>query len=193
MLVPVRTVAPAVDVVSLNEAKAHLRVEHTAEDTLITAMVAAATQHLDGWSGVLGRCLVTQTWRQAYSGFPAGSTLRLPLPDVQSVTLSYTDPAGAPQTVSAADYPLVNDVCGGAVVLASGASWPSAADRPDAVSATFVAGYGNAAAVPAPIKAAILLHVGTLYENRKSVTDDAMAVLPLAYDALIAPYRKVGV
>lgn len=193
MLVPVRTVAPAADVVSLAEAKAHLRVEHTAEDTLITAMVAAATQHLDGWSGVLGRCLVTQTWRQAYSGFPAGSTLRLPLPDVQSVTLSYTDPAGAPQTVSAADYHLVNDVCGGAVVLASGASWPSAADRPDAVSATFVAGYGNAAAVPAPIKAAILLHVGTLYENRKSVTDDAMAVLPLAYDALIAPYRKVGV
>lgn len=193
MLVPVRTVAPAADVVSLAEAKAHLRVEHTAEDSLITALIAAATQHLDGWSGVLGRCLVTQTWRQSFDGFPVAGVLRLPFPDVQSVVVTYTDAAGDPQTVDSANYHLVNAVCGAFVALASGAAWPSSATQPDAVGVTFVAGYGNAAAVPAPIKAAVLLHVGNLYENRSAVDDGALAPLPLAYDALIAPYRRMGV
>lgn len=192
MLAPVRTVAPAADVVSLSEAKAHLRVEHTADDTLITGVIAAATQHLDGWAGVLGRCLVTQTWRQSFDDFPAAGLVRLPFPDVQSVTVTYIDADSAEQTLSAAGYHLINDACGGAVVLADGASWPSVATRPDAVSVTFVAGYGVASAVPAPLKAAVLLHVGTLYEHRDAVADGALTVLPLAYDALIAPYRRIG-
>jgi len=193
MLVPVRTVAPAADVVSLTEAKAHLKVEHTTDDTLIAGLIAAATQHLDGWSGALGRCLVTQTWRQSFDAFQACGTIRLALPDVQSVVVAYTDTAGDPQTLDAANYHLINDVYGAAVVLASGATWPASAERPDAVSVTFVAGYGLAAAVPAPIKAAILLHVGNLYENRSAVDDDSLAPLPMAYDALIGPYRRVGV
>ena len=46
------------------------------------------------------------------------------------------------------------------------------------VTVVYHAGYESAAVVPAAIKAAILAHVGTLYENRESIADKSMAVVP---------------
>lgn len=44
--------------------------------------------------------------------------------------------------------------------------------------------------VPAPIKAAILLMLGTLYENRETIVIGQSAVtLPWAAEALLAPFR----
>jgi hypothetical protein len=52
---------------------------------------------------------------------------------------------------------------------------------------TFTTGYGAAAEVPWSIKAAILLHVGTLYEYRETMAENAKPTG--AYEALIAPHR----
>jgi hypothetical protein len=49
---------PNKSVLTHDEAKAHLRVD----DTLITALIAAATARLDGRDGILGRCLRSETW-----------------------------------------------------------------------------------------------------------------------------------
>lgn len=185
-IAPVRTVAPVGAPVTLAEAKAHLRVTDTNEDTLIGAMIDAAVSHLDGWSGILGRCMAAQTWRQDIADFP--SVFRLPFPDVQSVTIAYTDPAGVDQTVSSADYHLVNAPGAGHIVLASAASWPSVYDKPNAVRATMVCGF---ATVPPALKMAILLHVAAMFENRSS--ESPVALMPFAYDALVAPFRVVGV
>jgi uncharacterized phiE125 gp8 family phage protein len=68
---PIRTVAPASTPVSLSEAKAHLRVTSSAEDAVIQMYLDAAVSYLDGWAGVLGRCMVTQTWAQTFSDFPS--------------------------------------------------------------------------------------------------------------------------
>lgn len=51
------------------------------------------------------------------------------------------------------------------------------------------AGYADGQ-VPAPIRHAILLLVGHLYENRMAVTAaTAMGAMPLGVDALLSPYR----
>ncbi len=63
-----RTVAPAVTVVSSSEAKAHLRVEHTADDTYIAGLIAAAEATIDGPHGI-GVAMVTQTWAMTFDGF----------------------------------------------------------------------------------------------------------------------------
>lgn len=55
------------------------------------------------------------------------------------------------------------------------------------------AGYA-ADAVPAPIRHAILLMVGHLYENRMAVTAAThMGAMPLGVDALLSPYRVWGI
>jgi uncharacterized phiE125 gp8 family phage protein len=194
MFTPVRTVDPSDTPVSLTEAKAHLRVDFDDDDDLITALIAAATDYVDGWSGVLGRALVTQTWRQDYNCFHP--CLRLPLAPAASITsVTYLDPNGDTQTVDEANYALWADGAGPLVYFVTGFAVPATSIEGKAVSVTYVAGYGDADAVPGPIKAALLLLIGQWYENREAavVASGTAQALPFAVDALLAPYRRVGV
>lgn len=193
MLKPVQTAPPGTNPVSLAEAKAHVRFEEADDDTLITALIGAATTHLDGWSGVLGLALMPQNWRQDYACF--ASRMSLPFGPVQSITsIQYFDFDGVLQTVPDTDYILYEDSLSPYVCLAPGASWPgSLQTRANAVQVLFVAGYADAAAVPLPIKQAILLLVGHWYENREAVNiGNITSELPLAVASLIAPYRRIG-
>ncbi len=54
----------------------------------------------------------------------------------------------------------------------------------------FTAGYGTPADVPAPLRAAILLHVAELYENRERAMVGVSYTPTGAYEALINPYRR---
>lgn len=188
-LAPVRTSAPASNPVTLDEAKIHCRVDHTDEDDLITALIEAATSHLDGWTGILGRAIITQSWRQDFPRF--GCNLRLPLQPVASITsVTYYDGDNTQQTLATSVYELLKDGGGAYVALKPDQSWPGTKSRAAAVSVTFVAGEATA---PGAIKAAILLMVGHLYTNREAVSEGSFEALPLAVDALLAPYRRVGV
>lgn len=193
-LTPVRTVAPAETPVSLAEAKAHLRVEQGDDDTLIGALIDAATERLDGWSGILGRCMVTQTWRFDFAEFSSCGYLRLPMGKVQSLAVSYRDEDGEAQTFSSGLYRVTADALGPVVALNDGEAWPPTATRPDAVSVTAVLGYGNAEAIPAPLKAAILLMVGDLWRFTETATVGSVTEVPMSMTVsnLIAPYRAVG-
>ena len=188
MLAPVRTVAPASTPVTLAEAKSHLRELSDDFDTLITAQIEAATAHLDGYTGLLGRALVTQTWRQDFCSF--GPRVRLPIGPAATITsVTYYDGENEQQTLETSVYGLFSDAIGPYLARKPDQAWPSVYNRDDAVSVTYVAG-AQAADVPAPIKAAILLLVGHFFENRSAVSPDNLNEVPMAVDALIAPYRK---
>lgn len=197
---PVLVTAPAELPVSVAECKAHVRVPsaQTHDDTYIAANLAAAVQRLDGHAGILGRCLVTQTWKQTFDGWPASGILRLPFPnvDADSVVLTYLDTLADEQVVPDTQYEVIEDALGVYLRLRDAFTSPSLEDdRAAPVWVEFDAGYGDAADVPAPIKAAILLMVGDLYENREdTVVGTSLDVRPLprGVDALLAPYRRVG-
>ncbi|MFN3549623.1 MAG: head-tail connector protein [Mesorhizobium sp.] len=181
--------------VSLTEVKAHCRVDGTDSDAVLTALLNAAVDHLDGYSGILGRCMVEQSWRVDLADWPAGGLIRLPFPDVSAITsIKYYDEDNAEQTVDGADYQRVQDVLGSVVRLVDNFDAPAVYDdRLDAVHVTFVAGFGNAAAVPAPLKVAIMLLVSHWFEHREASVVGGIAELPFAVSALVAPYRRVGV
>lgn len=185
----VQTIPPAETPVSLAEAKLYLGVDFSEHDAMITTIINAATGELDGKDGVLGRTLVTQTWRADYDQFPADDEyLRLPLFPVQSVTtLAYWDVDDADQVFT--DYDLLMDSEGAYLRLATDAAWPSSYVRSDAVRVTFVAGYGAAAAVPAQLKQAVLLRVGDLYQNREATVDNTVEINP-THRSLIMPYWR---
>ncbi|WP_157014892.1 head-tail connector protein [Mesorhizobium xinjiangense] len=199
---PVRVAPPAEPVVTLAEAKAHLRVNAEGEgsllpnedDSLITGLIAAATEHLDGWAGILGRCLVNQDWRIDLPAWPA-TCIALPFSDVSSVTVNYFDQDDVEQTLSSSEYELAASATGTVVRFKKTFSRPALNDdRADAVQVTMTAGYGAAADVPQPIKQAILLLVGAWYENREETVIGTIASpLPdsVAVNALITPYRRV--
>lgn len=191
MLAPVLITAATSTPISVEEAKAHLRVDGTGEDDLITIYVAAATAYLDGYSGVLGRALVTQTWRQDYDCFT--DKLRLPLPPVASVTsVTYYDTLNASTTLATSVYALQIDAAGPHIALKPGQVFPGSYTRTDAVSVTYVTGTA-AADVPAPIRAALLLMVGDLYANRETAQVGSVASripMSMTVAALIEPYRR---
>jgi uncharacterized phiE125 gp8 family phage protein len=194
---PVLITPPEILPVSVAEMKLHLRIEPsvTVEDELVTALTAAATSHLVGWTGLLGRCLVEQLWRQDYAS--VGGRMCLPLGPVIEVI----EVAGADGTLDAGDYSLITDGGGRSFVeLASGVSVSGA------VSVTYRAGYPTVPAeagppevparstVPEDIKAAIKLFVGAWYENREeSIIGTIGAQLPetVATSAILAKYRRI--
>ena len=191
MLRPVRTAAPAV-LLDVADAVRHCRVDGSDSDTVatITALCLAATDHLDGYAGILGRALVTQTWTQAFDAF--GCKLRLPLDPVSSATVAYYDASNVSQTLATSVYQLLTDELGPFITLKPDQDWPSTYDREDAVTVTFVCGYGAASAVPQAIKHAALLLVSHWNENREAAASDAPTELPLAVDRLLSPYRRIG-
>ena len=193
MLAPVRTVAPVEPLLPLADAKAHLRVDHADEDELISGLIAAAEAHLDGYSGILGRALITQTWAVEFPTF--ASRLDLPLGPLQSATIQYYDSTNVLQTLSTSVYAVLTDGLGPYVSLKYNQQWPQTYTRDDAVKVTWVAGYGSApASVPAAIRSAMLLLVSHWYDNRSPVSvGESVAELPFTVAALLAPYRRVGV
>lgn len=180
---------PATEPVSLAEAKLHLKAETSADDTLISALIVAARQHIEVQ---LRRSLVTQTWRATFDGFPRASEgFRLLKGPVQSVTsVAYVDDAGVTRTLAGSVYAPPNyDDAVPVLALAPDQSWPSYRRQQGAVTVTYVAGYGSAAAVPQAIKQAILFLVGHWYAFREAViVGEAPAALPLGVEALIADF-----
>jgi uncharacterized phiE125 gp8 family phage protein len=187
---PVLVTAPATLPVALADMKAHLRVDHDDENDLITAYTTAATAYLDGWGGILGRCIIGQQWSVTLSEMPRDGRISLPLPDVSAVTVEYIAD-GTTATLSAATYRLQEDAGGSWIEQVEAASWPLTDARADAVTITMTAAM-PAADLPR-VKTAIKLLVGHWYENREAVTVGQPASdVPMAFDALVAPMRRVA-
>lgn len=176
--------APATEPVTLTEAKAHLRVDGTDDDTLITSLIVAARESCEHETR---RAFVTQTWRLTLDAFP--SVIRLPRPALIGVSgITYVDPDGGTQTLATNQYTVITDRLPGEIRPAYDVDWPNIRAVENAVSVTYTAGYGNAAAVPSAIKAAILLTIGDLYANRETSIVGTIRTENPAAAMLLGPY-----
>lgn len=159
--------APTSEPISLTEAKSHLRIDTTDDDTLITSLIVAAREYAQGFQN---RAFVTQTYELWLDAWP--EYIQIPRPPLQSITsIKYYGTDNIEYTMAPADYFADSKSEPGRVVLAYGKSWPSTTLRPaNGIVVTFVAGYGAAASVPQQVKQAMLLLVSWWYENREAAT-----------------------
>lgn len=179
---------PSSEPITLAEAKAHLRVEHSDEDALIASLLSAAREQVETDTR---RTLMTTTRKLTLDGFPANNApLLLSQPPLQSVTsIRYLDTDGTWQTLSAETYTVTTGEDLGRVGLVSGEVWPDVQDQIGAVEVTYVCGYASRSLVPSVLKAMVLLLLGHWYEHREAAADRPASEIPLGYERLVHSQR----
>lgn len=179
---------PAVEPVSLAEAKVHLRYDSSDQDDYLTTLIQVARETIERWEW---RAHITQTWLLKLDGFPSGGTspIYLPRPPVQSITsIAYVDADGDSQTWAAANYQVDTAREPGRVLPVYGKVWPTTQPQTTpAVTVTYVAGYGDAASdVPEQTKHAIKLMLAHVWRNPELVVmGTIVTAIPMAVDALL--------
>lgn len=189
----IRTAAPAIEAVSLADAKLHLNVIDDAQDALITIYIKAARRYVEAYCG---RSLITQEWQLTLDAFP--HVIELERGPVQSVdSIIYIDMAGATQTITTPARPeYAIDRTGPLYRITPGFGrvWPNTIQDIGVVQVNYTAGYGlTAAYVPEEIIQWMLVRINTAFENREEVAvlqRGTLAALPYV-DYLLDEYRTV--
>jgi uncharacterized phiE125 gp8 family phage protein len=184
----VLTSAPALEPVTVAEAKAHLRIDAGDEDTLIASLILTSRLHLET---ALSLALITQSWRLLLDRWPLTKDLEMPLRPLQSIEEVRVLPADGAATVIDADKYLADTVSVPPRLVRTGVIWPQPGKAANGVEIDFTAGYGAApSAVPAPLRQAVLLLIAHWYENREPIAvGSAEMVVPGPVSELIEPFR----
>ena len=198
---------PAIEPITLADAKQHLRIDVSDDDALITMLIAAARQYAEQLTRT---SFITQQWSLVMDAFPGPSLMGAPagvpfsLPGhavllehgpVQSIdSITYLDMSSTLQTFASTNY--VADLTGllTRITPKFGQIWPITLPQIGSVTVNFTAGYGATVdKVPAGLVQWMKLRIGTLYENREEVvTGRGINVTPMPFiDGLLDPYRLV--
>lgn len=179
----VRTVEPTEDPIDLDylRNKVLRALNGTYEDDHLQALIDAAE---DAYEDFTGKALMLQTRQMILDRFP-WDYIELQWPPFVNVdSFTYVDADGVTQTLDGS--PAVYRIAASGQFAKArlyppyGGVWPTTQETPDAVTVTYTAGYANADAVPAIIKAGIGLFVNEMYEQRRlSVVGTSIVEAPL--------------
>lgn len=187
---------PSVEPVGLDEALLHLRLYRYGsppahpEESLVESLVRSARESAENY--INGRIA---EWELELRLPRFCTAIKLPDAPVQSVdAVTYIDRDGQTQTVDQALYELAGSPESPIVRPVYGESWPDdVRTQDDAVRIRYTAGYhiGSPDTVPEPIRSAIKLLVGHLFENREqSVIGTIVSELPMGVLFMLQPYRR---
>lgn len=178
---------PETEPLTLAEAKAFLRVEHTADDELISSLIKAARAEVET---ATRRALILQGYRIVLDAWPARDRIPSPVSPLRSLTAgrvraandSATDLNLAAFTLDTVSAPGVIHFDRGLVI--------EPGQLIGGIEIEVSVGYGeSAASVPEPLRQAMRFLIAHYYEHRDRVESGK---LPEAVRALIAPYRVVS-
>lgn len=168
-----RATGPAVEPLTVAEAKLHLRVDISDDDAYIGTLITAAREWVEAY---LDRTLITTQLILRAAEFPT-EELELPRPPMvasgtaTAVVITYTLADTTTATLSTALYRVDRTTTPGNVAPIINGTWPSdVIEDANAVAVTYWAGYGStSASVPATIRHAMLMLIGHWYESRSTV------------------------
>lgn len=198
-----RLSAPALEPVSLPEIKTHLRIDGSAEDTMLGGLIVAAREWAENYTR---RSFIGQNWQLTLNADEFGaSTLSLPRAPVLALqSFSVADGQGGQTAVPLSTFVLLPSTDGAQLALAANAAYPAPFTSLASYVVNYRAGYGEAAAdVPETIKLAIKQLVAHWFEHRGEAalvparsgnTHFAITSVPLVIMALLDAYkvRSIG-
>lgn len=189
--------------ITLAEAKLHLRVDLSDDDALITAMISAAREMIERYTG---RTLIYTAYRLTLDSWPYDIELpRSPAVEAAAdlVTgiayatprIRYYDGDGNQQTMTyaASDFDILLDNNPPMLVLTPSGTWPTTYSlQRGAIEIDWIAGYGaSSTGIPQLLRLAIMMLVAHWYEHREAVGSFGSEV-PLAVDSVLRLYSDGG-
>ena len=169
------------------EAKTHLKVDTTADDTYIDNLVSASRLSAEIFTN---RFFINTTITEVADSWEELSPLfKSP---VSSITfIKYYDSDNTEQTLATSVYVTDFSHQPARVALDVDQSYPNLAERINAVSCKYIVGYGASAShVPEGIREAVLLTIGNWYENRQEVVRGTIATeLPKSAQYILEQYK----
>ncbi len=180
--------AASTDPITVAEAKTHMRVDTSDDDTYIGNLISAATSYIQDRTC---RQMINATFKLRLDKFEA-IQIWLPRAPLSSVTsIQYVDENEATQTLSASKYKVDSQSLPGRIKQTDGESWPQVSDNLQSVIITFVAGYGSATTdIPEGLRLAVRILTAHWYESREPiVTGTIVAQVPLSVESLINQFK----
>jgi len=208
------TINPESEPVSLMDVKRHLRIDDNSDDIVISDQIIEARSYIENETNV---AMISQTWRLAIDRWPAGGEAwwdgvremsitelyrsnslqsvippRWPLASITSITTFDED--STPTSVTTANVFDVDTYrIPGRITLKRGQTWPIALRASNAIEIVYVAGYANAAAVPATMKRAVKQLAAFMYSNRGDDCDPADAYHKSGAAGIMGQFRAVKI
>ena len=184
------TAAPALEPVSVSEAKDYLRIDSAVEDPVVASLILAARLHIEG---ALDIAMVTQSWSLFVDCWPEDGRVSIPVGPLKSVdSVKVYDADDTAQTVSPETYVVDLSSLRPRLVRQAGAVWPTPGRPANGIEIALTAGYGDTTdKVPQPIRQAVLMLAAHWYEQREPVVFERLDELPHGVADLLKPYRQV--
>lgn len=174
---PTEIAPPANEPLTLEQAKAHLRVFHTDDDDYIGSLIAASRQACERYCGAYWADRSVVIYADSFNDLS-----HFPIAQVKTIgAIEYVDNDGNDTQLDSAIYEFQPDAS--RFILKFGQSWP-VFRYGSRIKVTAAVG-GD---VPAPVIHAIKFKIGDMYELRESASD----VDVTTFDHILANYRYYG-
>ena len=179
--------AASTDILTVAEVKEHLRVDTTADDTLIGNLIKAATQSAEIFTNRY--FIETEVFMYCDKWSEMNPLLKSPVSDI--VNIKYFDTDEVDTLWATANYDEDISAQPARIGLSQDGAFPTTANRIAAIKVRYKVGYGTSASdVPEGIKQAVLLTIGNWYENRQEVVVGRVAnILPKSAQFLLEQYK----
>ena len=177
------TTAPAKEVWTLSEVKNYLKVDTSADDTLITTLLQSAREVAERY---LNQALITQTITEKLDRLNNPVIYLSVSPVISVSSFQYADSQNTTQTYNSSNYIVDTFEKPARLSVAYGKTWPTLYGNINDVTITYTAGYNTEpSGVPMQIRQAILMMIADSYDNR----EDYVKKLPTASEYLLDQYR----
>tara|TARA_R100000278_G_scaffold123252_1_gene112269 strand:+ start:870 stop:1445 length:576 start_codon:yes stop_codon:yes gene_type:complete len=174
------------NILTSNEVKTHLKVDTTADDNLIAALIVACTNSAQEYTN---RFFLETTLDMFADEWKEISTLlKSPVTSVDSI--KYYDQDDNQQTLDTSVYAFDMVSMPARIFLKPNQTFPVLSERKNAIEVRYKVGVSSASDVDQAIKQAVLLTIGNYYENRQAVVTGTIATeLPMNAKFLLDQYR----
>ncbi len=178
-------------IITLAEAKIHLRVGDSGDDAYITSLIFAAQNAINNYCNIsLMKTTIIQTcdtWEDTkilLISPPANSAI------CSLTRVEYYNTANILTTDILANYILDLNSTPPRLQLAKDKTYPTTYERNGAIRITYFCGQTATNRIPLALKQAALIFVGQFYENRQiDVVGRTVGTIPTAAKFLMEPYR----